>query len=401
MVAVNPHILSWARETAGLSLAEAAHKLAIGKARGIAPEDRLAALESGEDEVTRPLLLKMAKQYRRPLITFYLRETPPRGDRGEDFRTLPERHDDAEALVDALLRDIRARQGMVRSILEDDEDAERLPFIDSIRMADGVEKVVRAMRRSVGIDLTEFRAQSSPEGAFALLRERVENLGVFVLLAGNLGSHHTALDVDVFRGFALADEFAPFIVINDLDARAAWSFTLLHELTHIWLGQTGISGSYSDSQVERFCNDVASHLLLESIEIEETDWHLASGAQAVAKSISEFAAERHLSRSMVAYRLYGAGVLSRNQWQALRAMFRHQWQEARAARRDQNREREGGPNYYVVRRHRIGAALLKFVAQNLSGGSLSVTKASTVLGVKPRSVAPLLSGAALPAGQAA
>jgi Zn-dependent peptidase ImmA (M78 family) len=401
MVAVSPKILTWARETAGLSLADAAHKLAIAKARGISPEERLAALERGEEEVTRPLLLRMAKQYRRPLIAFYLREAPVRGDRGEDFRTLPERQDDAEALVDALLRDLRARQQMVRSILEDDDDAQRLPFIGSARMADGVENVVQSIRRTVGIDLTEFRAQSSPEGAFALLREKVEELGVFVLLAGNLGSHHTALDVEVFRGFALADEFAPFVVINDLDARAAWSFTLLHELTHIWLGQTGVSGSYSETVVERFCNEVASHLLLPSVELEETDWHVGNGLPATVKSISDFAGERHLSRSMVAYRLHGAGVLSRPQWQALRGIFRQQWQRARAARREQNREREGGPNYYVVRRHRIGAALLRLVAQNVSAGSLSVTKASRVLGVKPRSVGPLLSGAALPAGQAA
>jgi Zn-dependent peptidase ImmA (M78 family)/transcriptional regulator with XRE-family HTH domain len=401
MVAVKPEILIWARETAGLSLSEAAHKLGIGKARGMEPDERLAALERGDGEVSRPMLLKMAKQYRRPLVTFYLREAPARGDRGEDFRTLPEREDGAEAIVDALLRDVRARQGMVRAILEDDEDAEPLPFVGSVEMKAGVETVARAIRRTVDIDLPKFRAQNSPESAFALLREKVETLGVFVVLAGNLGSYHTALDVEVFRGFALSDEFAPFIVINDLDARPAWSFTLLHELTHIWLGQTGISGSYSESQVERFCNEVASHLLLQTGELEETDWDIAHGPQALAKTISEFAAERNLSRSMVAYRLHGAGILSRGQWQVLRAIFRQQWQQARAARRDQDRDREGGPNYYLIRRHRIGAALLKFVAQNLSAGSLSVTKASRVLGVKPRSVAPLLSGAALPVGRAA
>jgi hypothetical protein len=35
----------------------------------------------------------------------------------------------------------------------------------------------------------------------------------------------------VFRGFAPADDLAPFIVINDNDP--AHSFTLLHELVHI------------------------------------------------------------------------------------------------------------------------------------------------------------------------
>jgi len=33
----------------------------------------------------------------------------------------------------------------------------------------------------------------------------------------------------------------PFIVINDQDARAAWSFTALHEVAHLGLGTTGVS----------------------------------------------------------------------------------------------------------------------------------------------------------------
>jgi Zn-dependent peptidase ImmA (M78 family)/transcriptional regulator with XRE-family HTH domain len=397
-MSINPHILSWARETAGLSLADAARKLGIGEARGIAPEDRLAAFERGEGAVTRSLLARMAKQYRRPLVTFYLRSPPARGDRGEDFRTLPEQHTQVEPMVDALLRDVRARQAMVRAILEDDDGSERLSFIGSVSLSDGVDHVARSIRQAMKLDLTEFRTQSSPDGAFALLRESAEQLGIFVLLAGNLGSHHTALDVEVFRGFALADDLAPFIVINDLDARAAWSFTLLHELVHIWLGLTGVSGSYSDTSIERFCNDVASQLLLPRTELGDAVWPVSESVSAFARAIDGFAAERHLSRSMVAYRLFSAGVLSRDQWQALHSIFRQQWQQARAAKREQARDREGGPNYYVIRRHRLGAALLKFVARNLSVGSLSVTKASTVLGVRPRSVAPLLSGAALTAG---
>jgi Zn-dependent peptidase ImmA (M78 family) len=82
------------------------------------------------------------------------------------------------------------------------------------------------------------------------------------LLIGNLGSHHTTIDVTTFRGFALSDDVAPFIVINDQDAQAAWSFTLLHELTHLWLGQTGVSGARAEQKIERFCNDVAGEVLL-------------------------------------------------------------------------------------------------------------------------------------------
>lgn len=399
MPAVNPEILAWARETAGLSLEAAVERLGIRDARGVAAVDRLRALEIGNQAVSRPLLLKMAKQYRRPLLTFYLSAPPRRGERGEDYRNLPEQHSDAEALVDALVRDIRARQAMVRAILEDDEDAEPLPFIGSASMDEGVAPVLQAIRRTIDLDLAEFRAQASPEGGFALLRGKVEAAGVFVLLAGNLGSHHTALSVEVFRGFALSDELAPFIVINDQDARSAWSFTLLHELVHLWLGTTGVSGSYAEARIERFCNDVASAFLLPSNELPLIGVDRRTDLAAATRLIEEFSTGRHLSRSMVAYRLLRANLITTDTWRQLRGTFQRLWQENRAAQRQLARDREGGPNYYVVRRHRLGSALLKFVARSVSGGALTPTKAGKVLGVKPRSVEPLLSGVALAAGQ--
>jgi hypothetical protein len=84
------------------------------------------AMELGEDEPTRPVLLKMAKTYRRPLLVFYLAEPPRTGDRGQDFRTLPG-HEKFNPELDALVRDIKARQGLIRSMLEDDK-AEALEF---------------------------------------------------------------------------------------------------------------------------------------------------------------------------------------------------------------------------------------------------------------------------------
>jgi transcriptional regulator with XRE-family HTH domain len=132
MPKVNPEILRWARETAGLSLQDAVQRLALNDARGIPAIDRLTALESGDVEPSRPLLLKMAQKYRRPLVTFYMSAPPRKADRGEDFRNVRDRHTGFEPLVDALVRDIRARQSIVRSFLMDDEDATPLPFVGSM-----------------------------------------------------------------------------------------------------------------------------------------------------------------------------------------------------------------------------------------------------------------------------
>jgi Zn-dependent peptidase ImmA (M78 family) len=399
MPRVNHEILSWARETAALSLSEAAGKLGIlprSKTRAAA---RLAAIEAGQVEPSRPLLLKMAQQYRRPLVTFYMSAHPRKGDQGEDFRNVPDRHTSAEVLVEALVRDIRARQSTVRAVLVDDEEATPLSFIGSMKMSDGVGAVLASIRQTIQIDLTEFRAQASPESAFALLRSRVERVGIFVLLMGNLGSHHSAIDVEAFRGFALADDVAPFIVINDQDAKSAWSFTLLHEVVHLWLGTTGVSGAFADAAIEKYCNEVAASFLLPANELPLVGVSPQIDLDMAAQQIGEFAEERHLSRSMVAYSLLQAGLLTDDAWHTLSSEFRRQWRLSRESRRQ--RQKEGsGPNYYVVRRHRLGSALLHFVSRNMSAGVLTPTKASQVLGVKPRSVAPLLSTVGLSGGQA-
>ena len=396
MPVVKPSILQWARDSAGLSVEEAAAKVGINAAGGISGADRLLALETEEGTVSRPVLLKMAKAYRRPLVSFYLNEPPVRGDRGEDFRTLPDRHTGGEPLVEALVRDISARQAVVRAVQVEEEEAEPLRFVGSMSHNDGVGPVLASIRQTLGLDLAAFRAQGSAEGGFALLRSRIEAVGIYVLLIGNLGSHHSAIDLDAFRGFALADPIAPFVVINDQDAKTAWSFTLLHEVAHLWIGATGVSGGHFDGAVEQFCNDVASSFLLPQLELDQLPITRTTDQAEAIRLITEFADERLVSRSMVAYRLFRADTISEFRWRALTEVFRTHWLQSRAAQRERARGTDGGPNYYIVRRHRLGAALLKFVARNMSEGVLTPTRASKLLGVKPRSVHTLLNGTALP-----
>jgi hypothetical protein len=110
-----------------------------------------------------------------------------------------------------------------------------------------------------------------------------------------------------------------------------------------------------------------------------------------AAEISHFAEVRHVSRAMIAYKLFRAGLIRRSQLVALDRQFRQEWEAHKEREAEKNKQAEGGPNYYVVRRHRVGAALLGLVRRSLDEGTTTYTKASRVLGVKPRSVEPLLS----------
>ena len=401
MPTVNPEILLWARETAGLTLHDAVVKVGIGDARGVAAVDRLAGLERGEVEPTRSVLVRMARHYRRPLLAFYLVAPPPRGDRDADFRTLPvARSPKMEALIDALVRDVRSQQSMIRAVLEAEGEADTLPFVGALAGSEGVrgstdqtaQRAVATLRQVLGNDLdaTQYYAQPAPNEAFSLLRSRIEDASVFVLLKGDLGSYHTAIPVDVFRGFAIADDIAPFLVINDQDSTPAWSFTLLHELVHLLLGQTGLSGANPGTGIEELCNNVAAEWLLPAGELEQIEIDLNQDITEQRQRISKFARRRNLSHTMVAYRLLRSGRIDQQTFNRLRKDFTEWWNRERNRRREKARESDGGPNYYVVRRHRVGEALLWFTRRMMRSGALSTTKAAKILGVKPRQVGELL-----------
>jgi Zn-dependent peptidase ImmA (M78 family) len=386
-MAIQPDILTWARETAGLSIEEAARAIGLKDARGEKGPERLAKLENGTEEPTSKLLEKMAKAYRRPLVVFYLRQPPKTGDRGQDFRSLPGAKQFNPDL-DALIRDISARQELVHSILED-EEMDAPDFVGTVTVDVPVGALAKRIVKSLAFDLQEFRRQKAYQDAFEYLRTSIEGAGVFVLLLGNLGSHHTNIPVEIFRGFASADRLAPMIVINDQDAKAAWSFTALHELVHLWLGATGVSGSDTGDRVERYCNDVAGEILVGSDETKVFG-DLSSFARNVI-TIGEQAREWRVSRQMVAYKLFRAGKIGRPMWNRLRGHFQDEYIALKQKESEKQKATEGGPNYYVVKRHRVGPALLGLVRRALDDGNITYTKASRVLGVKPRNVEPLLS----------
>ena len=391
MPKVNPAIMVWARETAGLTQEEAATKLGFRDSPKSSAAEKLAFIERGQKEPSRPQLIKMAGRYRRPLLAFYLSKPPQKGNRGVDFRTLPQSdHSPEEAMLDALIREIRARQSMVRVIMEDEDEAEMLPFVGSHRIEDGRAEVLESLQALLGLDASAYRAQPNESAAFALLRSSAEEAGIFVLLKGDLGNYKTALDTTVFRGFAIADEVAPFIVINDQDAKSAWSFTLLHETVHLLLGHTGISGDSGENEVERFCNDVAGEFLLPARELKRIVLDSRHDIRHISERISAFASEFKVSSAMVAYKAYRSDLIAQETYNHLNAMYRKAWHGKRERSRAQAREQDGGPNYYRVRRHRLGSRIIGIVKRMMAADALSTSKAAQILGVKPRQVQPLL-----------
>ncbi len=385
MPKIKPNILTWARETAGLSPEDAARKLQVKDSKMASALEKLAALEDGAKDISRPMLIKMSKAYRRPLLVFYLDKPPRIGDRGEDFRTLPDHYDSEDnSYIDALIRDIKARQSLVRETLIEEDEEVRIDFVGSITIDQITTQVAQILKNLLNVDLEHFRKQPDHNAAFKLLRQKAEEAGVFIVLKGNLGSHHTNIDVKMFRGFALSDDIAPFIVINDRDARSAWSFTLLHELVHILLGQTGVSGGYAEKRVEKFCNDVSSEFLLPGDEFGSFDISQLSGKD-LTEHISQYAFSKKISASQIAYRLYRRGSINKRQWKGLRNFYREQWLDQKAKDKAKSKEKDVRISPYILKRYKLGA-LVELARRMNYAGALSTTKAGFLLDIKPLKV---------------
>ena len=143
-------------------------------------------------------------------------------------------------------------------------------------------------------------------------------------------------------------------------------------------------------KIERYCNDVAGEILLPAAELAELRKLAGAPLDSAIAAISDFAQARNVSRSMAAYRAFRSGAISEKAWRSLDDRFRQEWLESQQVTKA---KAEGGPSYYVVRRHKLGAALLDLVSNSLKDGSLTYTKAGQILGVKPRNVDPLVRSA--------
>ena len=411
MIPVNPDILVWARETAGLTLQEAATKINIVKRS-------LERIEKGEKAPSHAMLHRMAEKYRRPLLTFYLENIPSEANYGADFRGLSEQIAPKDkALIAALLRYAKASQEMIRAELELEEECVSLPFVGWLRRkwnlptdVEFLERELQQMTRAKykllvqdglrGLNLVlsdrctreKYYEQPDPSSAFKLLRSSCENSGIFVVLKSNLGSSQSRLSPNLFRAFVIADDIAPFMVINKEDSVPARAFSVLHEIIHLLLDQTGISNLERVNQIEKFCNHVAGEWLLPMELIKHEEIGSQQDVSKIKEVIDRVSHQRNLSHTMVALRLFQEKVISQELFSHLQSYYKKEWEKTQQSKKGRQKgKKEGGPDYYVVRRSELGNALIQFTKRMIQSENLTVSKAATILSVKSGQVYKLLN----------
>lgn len=380
---INHKVIEWARTKVGFSLSDAAEKLSLTNTKTKTAIQKLADYESGKETPSQSVLKKMEIVYKKPLITFYLKYIPEPTNAGEDFRTLPETVPIQENfLIETLVSDIVSRQSIIKSVLEDQDEIKKIDFIGSLDIDMSIKNAAKVIIKKLNIDINKFRAAKTKADAFNYFREILHQNDVFVLLKGNLNSFHTNISVENFRGFVLADDYVPFIVINNNDSKTAWTFTLLHEVVHLFIGKTGIIGPIDSTvKTEVFCNNVASEILLEEQAFENLLF--SHDFEKLKNEIADYSKIYNISHSHLAYRLFKSGEIDLDTWSELSQFYKNQWFDFKKRERQKFANSDGGPNYYVLKKNNVGKALIQTTKRMLDTGALTPVKASQILGVRP------------------
>jgi transcriptional regulator with XRE-family HTH domain len=224
---VEPTVLVWARETAGFSREEIADRL--GKDPAI--------LESWEEGTDRPLmgqLRKLADLYKRPLSDFYLPAPPEEKPIPHDFRREP----GAVATVysPALRRQLRIaqeRRELALALYEDIGETPPRALEEVVTLAADPESTGLRIREILGVEFEEQRRWGDGYDAYNAWRRRLEALGVLVFQFEKIPPWEA-------WGFSFVKKPLPVIAINRALAANGRTFTMLHEFTHILLGESSI-----------------------------------------------------------------------------------------------------------------------------------------------------------------
>ena len=366
-IALQPKVLSWARERAGLT------EEALAKKVGTKPERVLDWEQTGRIHFSQAQ--KLAKATYTPFGYLYLPVPPEDRLPVPDFRTVggagllrP-----SPNLIDVLDDALQRQDWFSNYLIAYGEQP--LKYVGSLSITMPIAQAVARVRQVVPFGVAARADARTWEEALTVQIEQIESSGTLVMRSGIVRSNtHRPLSVEEFRGFALADRYAPLIFINGRDALAAQMFTLAHELVHIWAGVSGVSNlenTYAvDRAEERFCNQVAGELLVPEVELRQQWPEARRQAQPIAWLLRQF----KVSSLVVLRRLNDLTLIDRDTFQRLYREEKERFREVAAARAP-------GGDFYRTQRTRSGRRFARALIESTLEGRTPYRDALRLLGV--------------------
>lgn len=373
---ITPKVLKWARESARMSLEVAAAKVNI-------TVEKLEAWEDGSLQPTIKQAETLAKAYRRPFALLFFPEIP------YDFHPLQDyRRKDSKPLGTAsifIIREIQQKQNWLSDVYKENGEIP-LSFVGKFSLNSNPVSVAKNILETLNISPNNY----STENPIREWIEGAESKGIFVSRISFIHSH-LKLDSEEIQGFTIADKYAPFVFVNSDDWDAPQLFTLVHELAHIWIAESGISNDidaeikHKDKfhPVELFCNEVAANALM-PIELMNS---FESNVFDSGKEIFRASKKIGVSTFALLVRALSLKKISVDKYRKLKQEADAEFKafvlrEELKKLKQKDREKKTGPNYYTLLVNKNSHSFTRVVMDAFKGGYIQPTLASTLLNTK-------------------
>lgn len=372
---ITPVILKWARESAKFSIVDVASKLKV----------KIEKIENWENGIEQPTISqaqKMAKLYKRSFAIFFLPEIPSDFQPLQDFRKKHSKELGTSSVF--IIRELQQRQAWTRDLyLENNE--KKLSFVGKFSIYDNPKIVAENILKTFNINPNIY----STNNPIKEWIDSAESNGIFISRTSYIHSRLT-LDSNEIQGFAISDEYAPFIFINSDDWNAPQLFTLVHELAHIWIAKSGISNAIEPTTIidrnkmhpiEIFCNEVAANALLP----DELMYNIDRKNFINSKEIYKISKKHGVSSLAFIVRALNLNLISLENYSNLKRQIEIDFKEflkKEEERKQKAKEKEGGPSYYLLQLNRNSRLFTQTVLDAFKNGFIEPTIASNLLNIQ-------------------
>ena len=373
---ITPNVLKWARESARMPEETAAAKVSVSV-------EKLKEWEAGTNQPTIRQAQTLAKAYKRPFALFFLPEVP------RDFQPLQDyRKSGSKPLTTSsifIVREIQQKQAWISDLYEENQE-EKLPFVGRFSISDNPQLVAQDILATLKLNPASYKTDNSIKEWI----DAAETHGIFVSRTSFIHSR-LKLDSNELQGFAIADPYAPFVFVNSEDWNAPQLFTLVHELAHIWIAETGISNEVEPNlnhkdkfhPVELFCNEVAANALMP----KEIVLSFGSSSFQASKEVFKVARQLGVSSFALLVRALNLNIISAPVYQKLKKQADIDYadylrREAEKKARQKENNKKSGPNYFLLQLNRNSKLFTQTVLDAFRGGFIEPTLASNLLNVQ-------------------
>jgi Zn-dependent peptidase ImmA (M78 family)/DNA-binding XRE family transcriptional regulator len=371
---ITPNVLKWARESARMTEESAAAKVSV-------LVEKLREWEDGKSQPTIRQAQTLAKHYKRPFALFFLPDVP------RDFQPLQDfRKSGAKALTTSsvfIIREIQQKQAWIRDVNSENQE-EKSEFVGRFSIKDSPQKVAKDILETLNINVNSYKTENPIKEWI----DTAESNGIFVSRTSFIHSR-LKLDSEELQGFAIADEYAPFVFVNSDDWNAPQLFTLVHELAHIWIAETGISNQIEPDlkhrekfhPVELFCNEVAANALMPADAVLGFDSKVFDSSKSIFRTSKKFG----VSSLALLVRALNLKLISLNDYQSLKKQVDIDYSEflkREADKKAKQKDQTGGPNYFLLQLNRNSRLFTQTVLDAFRGGFIEPTQASNLLNVQ-------------------